>query len=128
MTLDEIIKSLKQSEGRWIVQLGSDVCAAITSWLIELRDRRESELRPATKYLSNTIMQQFSHINSEVFELKCALFGENENATFDEIVDIQMSCETLLTILGADEQQRMEARRRVIAKNKARGYYQEKSV
>ena len=126
MTLDEAIElewclNIEAIETKNQTQI--ELTQQMHDWLKELRDRRESELRPATKYLSNTIMQQFSHIDSEVFELECALFGENENATFDEIVDIQMSCETLLTILGADEQQRMEARRRVIAKNEARGYY-----
>jgi hypothetical protein len=29
----------------------------------------------------------------------------------------------MLAILGLDEQQRMEARRKVIEKNRARGYY-----
>ena len=97
-------------------------------WLTELRDRRESDLRPSTRFLSNNPSQQFSHIESEVFEVECALYYDNRVEFINELVDVQMSCETMLAILGLDEQQRMEARRRVIAKNKARGYYQEESV
>ena len=79
MTLDEWIEQIEEYQK----ELHDIDYSDLLSILKELRDRRESELRPATKYLSNTIMQQFSHIDSEVFELECALFGENENATFD---------------------------------------------
>ena len=90
-----------------------------------------SSLRPANKFLSNTPGQQWSHIVSEISEAQevlCFDYLPAKSPTAlamlaDEIVDIQMSCETLLAILGLDEQQRNDARRRVIAKNKARGYY-----
>jgi hypothetical protein len=84
---------------------------------------QRSALRPATKYLTSTIDEQMDHIFSEVAEVENALEYENYQRVSEELVDLQMSCETLLTILGLDEQQRNEVRRKVIEKNAARGYY-----
>jgi hypothetical protein len=77
-------------------------------------------LRPADKFLGNTAYGQFIKISSELKELEDANDAEE---VIEETIDLQMSCETLLAILGLDEQQRREARRKVIEKNDARGYY-----
>ena len=92
-------------------------------------------LRPATKFFCNTPGQQWSHIVSEVCEAQeslCCDYLPNKNAEtlealVSELIDIQMSCETMLAILGLNKEQRNDARRRVIAKNEARGYYHEVS-
>lgn len=93
----------------------------------ELKERRESDLRPADKFVDpNNICQQMAHIKSEVKEAYheyCNLSEENECDLVEELIDIQMSCETMLADLGLDEQRRREARKRVIEKNRARGYY-----
>lgn len=87
-------------------------------------------LIPATKFLDNTPRQQMYHVLSEVNEADNALwlfcrndYGKEHLA--EELVDLQMSCETMLAILGLDEKQRDAVRARVIEKNRARGYYNE---
>ena len=96
--------------------------------LEELKERRECELRPATKFLSNTIGEQLTQIQQEFKEIEAELRYEhfNKDRAIEELVDLQTACETMLVILGLDENQRMEARRKVIQKNMKRGYYNEK--
>lgn len=104
--------------------------------LQELSQRRESELRPATKFLDNEIVKQMNHIESEFSEVKIEFYimidyryetNERKKAIenlISELVDLQMSCETMLAVMGLDRQQRMESRRKVIEKNAKRGYYE----
>ena len=124
--LAEMIKAIKPFAkmpcGIKINELSSkDILAALS----ELQERRETELRPATKFLVNSLMKQFDHLKSEIFEVDKALAyiwtDRNKNPLAEELVDLQMSAETMLTILGADIP---EVRRKVIAKNAARGYYE----
>ena len=125
MTLDEAIDLEKSLIGKgenydWVAE-------HLHEWLTELRDRRESELRPATKFLGNSIHEQMSHLLSEFDEVMVE-YGwtiTNEQRFAEELIDLQMSCETMLAILDLNEQQRNEARRKVIAKNTERGYYKE---
>lgn len=69
----------------------------------------------------NQISQEFREVTREV----AAIFDEAGNCEnlIMELVDLQTACETMLAILGLDESQRQEARRKVIAKNQSRGYY-----
>jgi hypothetical protein len=104
----------------------------MTGWLQELKERRESELRPADMFLINGKYQQFKHIRSEFCEFAESFmhyWGNSADAekphTIEELIDLQMSCETMLAMLGLDKQQRREARKKVVAKNAARGYYKE---
>ncbi len=104
--------------------------------LIELKDRRESDLRPADKFLNATEYQQFDHVESEFYETQREFYRmiddrfsktfreESKIKLISELVDLQMSCETMLAKLGLDEQQRREERRKVIDKNRVRGYYE----
>lgn len=100
--------------------------------LTELKQRRESDLRPADKYLTNTPYEQFDHLKSEMIEVwdevktyDDTLLLVDEKKLTEELIDLQMSAETMLAILGLNEQQRREARRKVIEKNEARGYYKD---
>jgi len=104
--------------------------STIASWLIELKQRREADLRPADKFLSATVNKQYEHIVSEIGEASVELVKVVDFDLIDEIpraveelIDVQMSCETMIAILGLNEQQRREARCKVIEKNEARGYY-----
>ncbi len=45
----------------------------------------------------------------------------------DEIVDVQVAMETLLLILGLDDEGRDAARARIYEKNRRRGYYEKKA-
>ena len=130
MTLDEWIEQIEEYQK----ELHDIDYSDLLSILKELRDRRESELRPATRFLSKGWYQQIQHVYSEFNEVitEFHLFDDGDVTEplklIEELIDLQMSCETMLACMELNEQQRMEARRRVIAKNKARGYYQEESV
>lgn len=82
-----------------------------------------SELRVATKFLKNNFIQQYEHLFSELNEVVGAYLDGNMDAVAEETVDLQMSCETMLAILGLDKKQRLETRKKVIEKNERRGYY-----
>lgn len=106
--------------------------------LQELKQRRESDLRPAAKFLGLTKSQQHKRVIEEVTEFSEALdllnqfpsdpkpIGYDSARIFvlEELVDVQTACETMMAILGADEADRNEVRRMVIEKNRRRGYYE----
>ena len=104
--------------------------------LLELKQRRESDLRPATKYLGQDFRQLIGKVCSECYEVVQAwdddfdqcpeqLPKEVYNDILMELVDVQMACETALTKILPDRADRDEARRQVIEKNRRRGYYEE---
>lgn len=82
---------------------------------------------PKTKFVEeNSIDKQLEHIMSEVLEIA---YARDYGKIVEEIVDLEHSVETLvriaseryIKIYGIDRLS--EKRRKVIAKNKARGYY-----
>lgn len=90
----------------------------------ELKQRRESDLRPATKFENLDIEECVCNkVLEEFFEVYAACRDGNNVNLAEELVDLQMVCETSLWRLGLDENQRMEARKAVIKKNQERGYY-----
>lgn len=98
--------------------------------LTELKERRESSLRPATKFVKSTLFQHNDKLIEEFNEVQAAFYDYTENSLekdkehlIEEIVDLQFAAETKLAGLGLDEKQRMQARRKVIEKNQSRGYY-----
>ena len=116
--LDELIEGCKEFDNGNIDELAV--------LLTELKQRRESDIRPADKFLVNSIEQQLTHMESEMAKIEeeflcCDIDIEK---TVEEVIDLQMSCCTMLAILGLDEQQRMESRRKAIEKNEKRGYYE----
>lgn len=125
----------------------------VISLLQEFKARRESELLPATKFLSNTLDEQMVHIAEEYAEVYKAfetyvnnnvlsseddiedeamyeVFAHEDAAAKDrlaeELVDLQTSAETMLALLGLNYFDRLAVRKQVIEKNRARGYYGEK--
>ncbi len=103
--------------------------------LQELKQRRESDLRPATKFLGQNFGQLIGKVCSECDEVieawdddfdQCLerLPKEAYNDILMELVDVQMACETALTKILPDQADRDEARRQVIEKNAKRGYYE----
>ncbi|WP_040683200.1 hypothetical protein [Thermosinus carboxydivorans] len=91
-------------------------------------------LKPATKFIKNSPIEQFNHILSEVAEAHFELLLSSKEKNADkntnivlarELVDIQVSCETMLACLGYNDEERDKLRRHVYEKNKARGYYDE---
>jgi hypothetical protein len=85
----------------------------------------EKELKPAVKFMGISLADQINKIHSELTEVINAYMDkEGEERIAEEIADVQQACETALAILGLTDEQRHEIRRKVIMKNKLRGYYQ----
>lgn len=100
----------------------------------ELKRRRDTDLKPATKFLKNTLYQQLVAIGREYQEVHYAYLDLHsswsnpnsdsqeayKNHLAEELVDLQTVCQTMLVMLEVDIDQ---VRRDVIAKNARRGYY-----
>lgn len=106
----------------------------IHSYLKELLDRRESELRPATFYLKNTPERQLLHVHSEIYEVIDAIEKLENHKTeaewrqllcnlADEIYDAQSSLTTLAFICGLNREDMVAAGKRKVKVNAERGYY-----
>jgi hypothetical protein len=84
-------------------------------------------LKVATKFIGNTASEQMNHIYQELAEVDNELWLYKQHGKTDrlaeELVDLQMACETMLAIVGLGEQEREEVRKKVIEKNAKRGYY-----
>jgi len=86
---------------------------------------KDKELQPAVKFMGISLADQINKIHSELTEVISAYMdNEGEERIAEEIADVQQACETALAILGLTDEQRHEIRRKVIMKNKLRGYYQ----
>ncbi len=85
---------------------------------------KEKELKPATRFLGISLGDQVNKIHSELNEvIKAVMDNEGKERIAEELVDVQQACETALAILGLTEDERREARRKVIVKNSKREYY-----
>lgn len=141
MTLEDVIENINSYvSGSWVLEHKRD---DLLKMLTELKERRESELRTANKFLGIGPYEQYKHYVSEKREVSTAfiVWFYLETKTKDigpymidhinkykkdlamEIIDTQMSGETLLAELGYNEEQRRGLRKEVIEKNNARGYY-----
>lgn len=87
---------------------------------------------PKTKFVKeNGIWEQIKHIESEVEEVVDA-FDNIDLKTMDlhdfklELIDVKHSVDTLLHILGVDEEENMRLSNEAIKKNYDRGYYKTK--
>lgn len=108
----------------------------IIKLLKELQYRRESDLKPCAKFFTNSPDKQIMHVVSEIKEIqKCLqdLHYPKMNTNFEEVQqDLAMEIEdaktalvTLSVICGFSKEDMIRARKKVIAKNADRGYYQE---
>lgn len=136
MIKDETIDKLIQFCIRQALRDPDGAYEMILTALRELTELRESNLRPADKFLPNTPDEQLAHVCSEYHEFwnewvdwvahrnrypeKAKIYIQR---MVEEGIDLQMSIETLLARFGLDEQQRRKERKKVLAKNAARGYY-----
>lgn len=89
----------------------------LKGWLIELKQRRESVLSPATKFLNNDAQEQLLHVFNEFIEIRNALAFEIKENQLDECNDGQISLETLKAIIEPDENKRRESMIKTIQKN-----------
>lgn len=117
----------------WLKHIDRNRWEEIAELLEEIREYRQSDLRPATKFLHQLIHCLISKVCEECDEVINEYHNDFDDAPgnydfsklTEELCDLQMACETVLTKLGLDEQQRREMRKQVIAKNEARNYYEE---
>lgn len=93
---------------------------------------RMNWLMPCYRFRDARNSEQLMKVQSEVDEVLAAMIDyqmdssmKNRMAFLMECADVQVCIETLMHNLGADEYERMEARRRVWKKNDNRGYYDE---
>ena len=104
---------------------------SVEQMLQELKECRESSLRPATKFLYYfSFEEQLEHVKSEIKEIEEAYkdyennpTGENFIKCLDEMTDAQHSLQTLKETYGISRSCDIRSHIRVIAKNQARGYY-----
>jgi flagellar biosynthesis/type III secretory pathway protein FliH len=84
------------------------------------------ELKPAVKFMQNSIGAQIQKIYEEFIEVSDAYNnGESTERVAEEACDVQQTCETLLAMLGYDDEERRKLRQKVLCKNASRGYYNE---
>ena len=97
--------------------------------ITELVDLQESELRPAVKFLSQpsqVLIGKIAEEFGEVLDANGEYIGSGHSKHLaEELVDIQMACETMLAKLRPDVKDRREIRKFVIRKNTNQGYYGE---
>lgn len=93
--------------------------------IVELLDLRESEPRPAVKFIHDGLQVQLKKLEEEYGEVVQAYeMGESRDRLTEELADVQMVCETIMATVGLTKNQRRQVRRLVIKKNMARGYYE----
>ena len=93
--------------------------------IVELLDLRESEPRPAVKFIHDGLPVQLKKLKEEYDEVVQAYeMGEGRDRLTEELADVQMVCETIMATVGLTANQRRRIRRLVIKKNMARGYYE----
>lgn len=117
------------------IEIDEDLAKHTCDLLIELKQRRECELRPATKFVGVTLFQHNDHNDKfieEFEEVQAAFYDYTEDSLekdkehlIEEIIDVQLTGETWLAGLGLNETDRMKARQKKMSENKARGYYDE---
>lgn len=97
--------------------------------IVELLDLRESEPRPAVKFIHDGLPVQLKKLKEEYGEVVQAYeMGESRDRLTEELADMQMVCETIMATVGLTANQRRRIRRLVITKNMARGYYDQEAT
>lgn len=83
-------------------------------------------MKPCLAYVNIPVWRQTLHVLQEVCEVIKELVQGNYERAAEEIADVQVSCETLLYIIGyQSESERNRIRNMVDRKNAARGYHWE---
>ena len=81
-------------------------------------------MKPCLFYAQSSVWRQTLHILCEVWEAAKELARGDYERAAEEIADVQVSCETLLYIIGyQSESERERIRADVDRKNALRGYH-----
>lgn len=119
--LDRLIKRMKNNKEEPYAY--AEEYRTVCLLLEELKERRESDLRPAVKFVHLPLSKHIEKIYEEFGEVLMAALADDEENLREELVDLQMTCETALTKTGLDEAGRRNERKKNRAKNTARRYY-----
>lgn len=83
-------------------------------------------MKPCLLYANNSLPRQILHILCEVWEVAKALLKKDYDHAAEELVDVQVACETMLYIIGWRLQEERDwIRAEVDRKNALRGYHAE---
>ena len=83
-------------------------------------------MKPCLFYAQSSVWRQTLHILQEVYEVVKELVRGDYERAGEELVDVQVACETLLYIIGyQSESERERIRAEVDRKNALRGYHAE---
>lgn len=132
--LDDLITNLAGYNLKFnsIIMLANKQIALLRNALNELKERRESDIIPATKFLNQELrshIQKVTEESNEVIEAALIYFEQrtpkNIDKLIEELIDVQMAAETAITKLAPDVKVRWFNRRQVRDKNNKRGYYEE---
>ena len=81
-------------------------------------------MKPCLFYAQSSVWRQTLHILQEVYEVVKELARGDYERAGEELADVQVSCETLLYIIGyQSESERERIRSDVDRKNALRGYH-----
>ena len=81
-------------------------------------------MKPCLAYANNSLPRQILHILCEVWEAAKEIARGDYERAGEELADVQVSCETLLYIIGyQSESERERIRAEVDRKNALRGYH-----
>lgn len=80
-------------------------------------------IKPCNKFTNASPRRQFLHLLSEVCEVAWSLAKGDYPAAAEEVVDIQVSCATLLACMGYTLRDRARLEHQVWVKNSKRRYY-----
>ena len=102
---------------------GFDRGLMVARKIVERHALGVSGLKPATKAASRSYSQQLAKIEEEYGEvIEAYTDGEPKERLAEELVDLQVACETMLAIMGYTDDDRQRIRKMVTEKNRARGY------
>lgn len=102
---------------------GFDRGLMVARKIVERHALGGSGLKPATKVASRSYSQQLAKIEEEYGEvIEAYTDGEPKERLAEELVDLQVACETMLAIMGYTDDDRQRIRKMVTEKNRARGY------
>lgn len=87
---------------------------------------KESDLKPVAKGIRpKDFNGQIEKLREELAEVREAWnAGQGRGRIAEELADLQQACETAMAMLGLNEHERQNVRKKVLCKNASRGYYE----
>lgn len=127
--VSRVIMAIKDSK------LDGNLIHEAVAMLEELKTLRSVQVRPATKYLSNSLPMQMDKIQEELHEVVEAVekfldgqrpfgsFFDLKHDAMQEFMDLQGACETAIHIMEPNREARIREKIQHFMKDDIRGYY-----